>query len=75
VGRGVKSKRGPLGTSATEWPIVPAAGDYDDGEFGGIKRLAGKTEVHDIHVYLWNRTMYRENNPKLISFFSVRDYV
>jgi hypothetical protein len=25
---------GPLGTSATEWPIVP---DYDDGEFGGMK--------------------------------------
>jgi hypothetical protein len=28
---------GPLGTSATEWPTVPAPGDYDDGEFGGIK--------------------------------------
>jgi hypothetical protein len=28
---------GPLGTSATEWPIVHAPGDYDDGEFGGIK--------------------------------------
>jgi hypothetical protein len=25
------------GTSATEWPIVPAPGDYDDAEFGGIK--------------------------------------
>jgi hypothetical protein len=24
----------PLGT---EWPIVPAPGDYDDGEFGGMK--------------------------------------
>jgi hypothetical protein len=33
----VESKLGPLGTSATEWPIVPAPGDYDDGEFGGIK--------------------------------------
>jgi hypothetical protein len=21
---------------ATDWPIVPAPGDYDDGEFGGI---------------------------------------
>jgi hypothetical protein len=31
---GVESKLGPLGTSATEWPIVPAPGDYDDGEFG-----------------------------------------
>jgi hypothetical protein len=28
---------GPLGTSATEWPIVPAPSDYDDGEFGTIK--------------------------------------
>jgi hypothetical protein len=27
----------PLGTSATEWPIVPAPGDYDDGVFGGMK--------------------------------------
>jgi hypothetical protein len=27
----------PLGTSATEWPIVPAPGDYDDEEFGGMK--------------------------------------
>jgi hypothetical protein len=33
----VESKLGPLGTSATEWPIVPASGDYDDGEFGGMK--------------------------------------
>jgi hypothetical protein len=33
----VKSVLGPLGTSATEWPIVPATGDYDDGEFGGMK--------------------------------------
>jgi hypothetical protein len=28
---------GPLGTSATEWPIVPALDDYDNGEFGGMK--------------------------------------
>jgi hypothetical protein len=28
---------GPLGTSATEWPIVSAPGDCDDGEFGGMK--------------------------------------
>jgi hypothetical protein len=33
----VESKLGPLGTSATEWPIVPVPGDYDDGEFGGMK--------------------------------------
>jgi hypothetical protein len=33
----VESKLSPLGTSATEWPIVPAPDDYDDGEFGGMK--------------------------------------
>jgi hypothetical protein len=40
----VESKLGPLSTSATEWPIVPAPGDYDDGEFGG-KKIGRKTEV------------------------------
>jgi hypothetical protein len=33
----VESKLGPLGTSATEWSSVPAPGDYDDGELGGMK--------------------------------------
>jgi hypothetical protein len=33
----MESKLGPLGTSATEWPIVSAPGDYDDGEIGGMK--------------------------------------
>jgi hypothetical protein len=27
---------GPLGTTATNMPIVPAPGDYDDGEVGGM---------------------------------------
>jgi hypothetical protein len=27
---------GPLGTAATNRPIVPAPGDYDDGEIGGV---------------------------------------
>jgi hypothetical protein len=34
VGGGVKL--GPPGTAATNRPIVPAPGDYDDGEIGGI---------------------------------------
>jgi hypothetical protein len=38
VGGGVQL--GPLGTAATNWPIVPAPGDYDDGEIGGM--LIGK---------------------------------
>jgi hypothetical protein len=33
----VESKLIPLGTSATEWSIVPAPGDCDDGEVGGMK--------------------------------------
>jgi hypothetical protein len=28
---------GPLGTAATDWLIVPAPGDYEYGEFGGMK--------------------------------------
>jgi hypothetical protein len=32
---------GPLGMSATQWPIVPAPGDYDDGAFGGMKTGRG----------------------------------
>jgi hypothetical protein len=33
---------GPLGTSATEWPIVPAPGDYDDVEFWWNEDWQGK---------------------------------
>jgi hypothetical protein len=39
----VESKLGPLGTSATYWPILPAPGDCEDGEFGGIN--GRETEV------------------------------
>jgi hypothetical protein len=34
VGGGVQL--GPLGTAATNRPIVPAPGDYDDEEIGGM---------------------------------------
>jgi hypothetical protein len=34
---GVASIPGSLGTSATEWPIVPAPGDCDCGAIGGMK--------------------------------------
>jgi hypothetical protein len=33
---GVESKLGPLGTAAIYCPIVPAPGDCEDGEFGGM---------------------------------------
>jgi hypothetical protein len=35
----VESKLGPLGTSAIYWPTVPAPGDCEDGEFGGMNWL------------------------------------
>jgi hypothetical protein len=34
VGGGVRLVS--LGTSATNWPTVPAPGDYEDEEFGGM---------------------------------------
>jgi hypothetical protein len=34
MGDGVEP--GPLGTSATNCTTVPAPGDYEDGEFGGM---------------------------------------
>jgi hypothetical protein len=43
----VVSKLGPRGTSATEWPIVPAPGDYDDGEFGWMKIGMGKPKYSE----------------------------
>jgi hypothetical protein len=42
VGGGGVVHLGSLGTSATEWPIVPTPGYYDDGEFGGMKIVQGK---------------------------------
>jgi hypothetical protein len=43
----VESKLGPLGISATEWPIVPAPGYYDDGEFGGMKNGKGNRSTRE----------------------------
>jgi hypothetical protein len=47
----VESELGPLGTSAIYWPIVPAPGDCEDGEFGGMKTGRG------------NRSMRRKPAP------------
>jgi hypothetical protein len=54
VGGGVQL--GPLGTSATNGPIVPAPGDYDGGEIGGM--MIGKE----------NRSTRRK--PALVPFCS-----
>jgi hypothetical protein len=32
----VESILGPLGTAASYWPILPAPGDSEDGEVGGM---------------------------------------
>jgi hypothetical protein len=32
----------PLGSVATNRPIVPAPGDYDDGEIGGMTEVFGE---------------------------------
>jgi hypothetical protein len=40
VGGGVQL--GPLGIAATNRPMVPAPGDYDDGEIGGMMIGRGK---------------------------------
>jgi hypothetical protein len=41
----VESKLGPLGTSATHWPIVPARGDCEDGEFGGMNGRGNRPDT------------------------------
>jgi hypothetical protein len=35
----------PLGISATNWPTVPAPGDYEDGEFGGMMIGRGNRSI------------------------------
>jgi hypothetical protein len=37
----------PAGSTrpATDWPIVPAPGDHDDGEFGGMKIDKGNRSI------------------------------
>jgi hypothetical protein len=45
VGGGVQL--GPLGTAATNRLIVPAPGDYDDGEIGGMIGREGKPKYSE----------------------------
>jgi hypothetical protein len=41
---------GRLGTAATNRPIVPAPGDYDDGETGGIMIGRGNRSTQRKHT-------------------------
>jgi hypothetical protein len=52
VGGGVQL--GTLGTTATNRPIVPTPGDYEDGEFGGMMIGRG------------NRSTWRKPAPVLL---------
>jgi hypothetical protein len=38
-------KLGPLGTAATNGPIMPARGDYDDREIGGMKSRENRSTL------------------------------
>jgi hypothetical protein len=42
---GVGIQLGPLGTEATNRPIVPAPGDYDGGEIGGMMIGRGNRSI------------------------------
>jgi hypothetical protein len=55
VGGGGGVKLGPLGTAATNRPIVPAPGDCDDGEIGGMMIGTGNrsTRRKPAPVPLW----------------------
>jgi hypothetical protein len=60
VGGGVQL--GPLGTTATNRPIVPAPGDYDDEEeIGGM--IEGETEVLGQNLSTTNPTSCPDANP------------
>jgi hypothetical protein len=45
---GVQVQLGPLDTSTTNWPIVPAPSDYDDGEFDGMMTGRGNRSTRPL---------------------------
>jgi hypothetical protein len=71
---------GPLGTAATNRPIVPAPGDYDDGEIGemmiGKPKYSEKTYPsaivhHKPHMLPGReRGPPRTSNVKALGFYS-----
>jgi hypothetical protein len=59
---------GPPGTAATNRPIMPAPGDYDDGKIGGMMIWQGKSKYSEktypsATLSTTNRTCYQEANP------------
>jgi hypothetical protein len=50
IGGGGGVQLGPLGTVATNRPIVPAPGDYDDGEIDGMMIGKGNRSTRRKHA-------------------------
>jgi hypothetical protein len=54
---------GALGTTATNTPIVPAAGDYDDGKIGGIMTGRGNRSTRRKPLSTTNPTCLPGHEP------------
>jgi hypothetical protein len=52
---GGEVQMGPTGTSAIDWPIVPAPGDYKNGEFGGM--MIGRGNLPQCHFVHYKQHM------------------
>jgi hypothetical protein len=68
---------GPLSTAATEWPIVPVLGDYEEGEYGGMKfgslnrstrkKNTPSTQLQFVYTNPFDKTRDRLRAPALRS--------
>jgi hypothetical protein len=60
---------GPLGTAATNRPIVPAPGDYDDGEIGGMMIGRGNRSTRrrpaPVQVWIILNALWYVNNHRI----------
>jgi hypothetical protein len=60
---GVGVQLGPLGTAATNKPIVPAPGDYDDGEICGMIGKGNQSTWRKPALSTTNPTCCPDANP------------
>jgi hypothetical protein len=63
VGGGGGVQLGPLGTTATNRPIVPAPGDYDDREIGGMIGRGNRKTCPSATLSTTNPTCCPDANP------------